>query len=201
MNRWDWRHAVVFAVLATCGACTAGRNFQEPSEESLVLGTTTIFEIRERFGKPRGEGSTTRNGCSMKTLTYAYARHRDLGGAHAFGVVPARGITFTFFEDRLVGHSFVSSFEEDHTDFDESKLVQIQQGSSKRPDVVALLGPPRGRCIYPMSADKGQEGVLYGYTQLYKALFKTKIYTKTAVITFDANGVVSKVESQVSGEK
>jgi len=201
LNLCHWRVAGVLAVLALCGACTAGRNFEEPSVESLVLGTTTMAEIRERFGKPRSEGSSTKDGCTMKTWTYAYARSRDLGGAHATGVVPARAISFTFFEDRLVGHTFVSSFEEDHTDFDETKLAQIQQGSSKRTDVIALLGQPRGKCIYPVAAGKGQEGLIYLYSQVYKAYFKTSIYTKHALITFDANDVVTKVESQVSGNK
>jgi hypothetical protein len=193
-----WRLTGILTAIVLGGACTAGRNFQEPSEESLVLGTTPISEIRERFGTPRGEGTTTKDGQTMKVLTYAYARHRDLGGAHAFGVVPARAISLTFLEDRLVGHSFTSSFEEDHTDFDETKLAQVQQGVSKREDVVALLGAPRGRCIYPLSAGKGQEAVIYVYTQLLKGfLNKTSIYTKRAVITFDSNNVVSHVESLV----
>lgn len=180
------------------GACSAGRNFKEPTEESLVLGTTTMAEIRERFGKPQNEGTSNKDGHNMQVLTYAYARQ---GGAHASGVTPARAMALTFSDDHLVGYSFASSFEEDHTDYDESKLAQIQQGVTKRPEVLSLLGPTRGKCIYPLAATVGQEAIVYAYTQYRKGMFKVAIFRKTAVITFDGSDVVTHVESSASGEK
>jgi maltooligosyltrehalose trehalohydrolase len=51
---------------------------------------------------------------------------------------------------------------------------------------------------------KGRKKFLAQFASLAgpeKAFFKAAIYTKHAVITFDADDVVTKVESQVSGEK
>ena len=47
---------------------------------------------------------------------------------------------FYFFDEVLVGHEFLSSWAEDHTDFDEKKVSTIVKGKTTRAEVIQLLG-------------------------------------------------------------
>ncbi len=88
------------------------------------MGKTTEADLRQRFGD-----------------RYAHA-----AGAASLvgGVTPARGQGFYFWNAVLVGHEFTSSFDEDKTDFDASKVQQIKSGETTEAEVLALLGKPQG---------------------------------------------------------
>ena len=88
-------------------------------------------------------------------LRARYHASSQAGGAHAPGVAPARGVAFCFSGDILVGYEFASSFEEDHTDFDERKTAGIREGRTSLEEVVVLLGPPHGRQIFPSGIPVG----------------------------------------------
>src|SRR5262249_6758241 len=75
------------------------------------------------------KGSTLVNTVTLKTLTYSYA---SAGGTPLVdGVTPARTIGFLFRGSLLVGYQFVSSFRDDHTDFDESRVKDIRKGDHR----------------------------------------------------------------------
>jgi len=163
------RFVVVSFVLLSSGC--AGTNFIRATDDSLVLGQTTQEQIKARLGSPFQEGVVTKNEQQLKTSNYAYANAG--GGADADGVIPARSQGFYFFNDKLVGYEFTSSYKED----------------------------PGGKYIYPVIDNNNEQGVNYMYTQTRGSAFSLKFYQKILVITFDKDDVVTKVDYTESGQK
>lgn len=177
----------------------AGTNFVRVTDEALVLGQTTQAQISARLGSPYLEGVVTKNEQQLKTASYAYA---STGGeAAAEGVTAARSQGFYFFNDKLVGYEFSSSWKEDSTDFDSGKVSQIKKGESTRHDVVRLLGNPGGKYIYPVIPNANEEALNYLYSQTKGSAFNLKFHQKLLVVTFNKQGVVTNVEYTESGQK
>ena len=59
-------------------------------------------------------------------------------------------MVFTTHNELLVAQEFVSSFQADATEYDESKVGAIVKGRTTRAEVLALLGRPNGEAIYPV---------------------------------------------------
>ena len=183
-------------LLAGC----AGTDFKRPEASKLEVGKSTAADVTAAMGPPSRTGEAMKNGEKLKRVSYSYA---NLGGTPLYqNVIPARGMSFTLHNDVLVAQHFNSSFKEDGTDFDESKVAQIQKGKSTRADVVALMGRPTGEAVYPVSRAKGERAVTYAYVQLrQQALGGRKLYAKTLTVSFDAHDVATDVDLQTSGEK
>jgi hypothetical protein len=177
----------------------AGTKFVRVADEALVLGQTTQEQIKDRLGSPYREGVVTKNDQQLRTASYAYA---SAGGeAAADGVTAARSQGFYFFNGKLVGYEFLSSWKGDSTDFDSGKVSQIKKGESTRSDVVRLLGHPGGKYIYPLIPNTSDEAVNYLYHQTKGSAFNLKFYQKLLVVTFSKQGVVTNVEYTESGQK
>jgi len=183
-------------VLAATGC--AGRDFTRPQPESLSLGKTTEAEVRQRFGDPYRGGTTIKNGETMKTLSYAYATGAS---SLAGGVTPSRGQGFYFWNGVLVGHDFTSSFDQDRTDFDASKVQQIKKGETTEAGVVGLFGRPQGAYTYPLIPDKGDRAIVYLYHQTKGSAFNLKFYQQLLVVTLDGNGLVKDSQFTSAGQR
>jgi hypothetical protein len=182
-------------VLSGC----AGRDFVRPAPETFKNGQTSYSEIIAKFGRPFREGSVIKNDKTVKTIGYAYA---SVGGqALRAGVTPARAMGFYFLDNVLVGHEFVSSWAEDHSDFDEGKVKDIVKGKTIRAEVIALLGKPAGYYIYPMIMALPGDAAAYVYSDSRGSAFNLRFYRKQLLVTFDVTGVVSDVEFTASGMK
>ena len=190
-----WGLAVAALLLSGC----AGTDFVRPDSDSLKNGQATYAQVRARMGEPRREGTFIKNDKTLKTATYAYAATG--GQPRHQGVTPARAMSFYFYNDTLVGQDFISSFAEDHSDFDESKIKDLVKGSSTRAEVIRLLGRPAGHYIYPMIKAQNGEAVVYVYAETTGSVFNLKFFRKTLVVTFDAAGVVTDVEYSSSGNR
>ena len=182
-------------VVAGC----AGADLSKQSEDGLVLGQTSRQEILQRLGSPYREGSVTKNGKQLKTMTYAFATSG--GTPIRAGVNAARGQGFYFLDDKLAGYDFASSWKDDQTDFDAAKVPEIKKGVSSRADVVRLIGRPRGRYAYPLIADPNRQADVYLYAETRGGPGNVKFYQKHLVVTYDERGVVSNVEYQEAGQK
>jgi hypothetical protein len=146
-------------------------------------------QATQRFGKPFREGTVTKNDQTIKVLSYAYA---SAGGTPLHqGAVAGRALSLYFYNDVLVGHEFISTWLEDNTDFDESKVGQIAKGQTTRADLTQLLGRPSGYLIYPMIKSRTGEAAVYVYSE---TMFSRKNYRKTLVVSFDQGGIVSDVD-------
>lgn len=189
---------LIVSLLLFLGGC-AGTEFVRMSDDQLVLGRTTPEQITARLGAPYREGTLTKNDRQVRTMTYAYA---STGGeAAADGVTPARGQGFYFFENKLVGWEFTSSWKADSTDFDGAKVQSIKRGESTRADVERLLGRAGGKLVYPMIPGRDEEAVNYVYSQTKGTAFNLQFYLKQLFVTFDRKGVVTNVEFVESGQR
>ena len=184
-------------LLAISSIGCVGANFVRPEAGFLKNGVTTYAEVVGRFGIPYQVGSMTKNERAVKFAAYA---HRTRGEAHRDGVLATRLMTLFFFDDKLVGHTFVSSWADDHTDFDETKVPQISKGKSTRSQVVSFLGRPSGYYWYPLIKERRGEAAVYEYYEqelvasIFTGVHGVRLYVKRLTVTFDTNGIVTDVE-------
>ncbi len=180
---------VRFVALVLAGLCLLGADFARPDPASFALGSTTEAEIRQRFGNPYGQTTSRVGDRVVTTLQYTYAEPRT-------GVIPARAMTYSFYEGRLVGFDYSSSFGADETAFDEKMVKRIKRGETTRTEVLAIAGPPTGQFIYPtpQATVPGRRAYVYGYSRserLAPATLETA--NKVLTITFDDHDVVAEL--------
>jgi hypothetical protein len=186
---------VVLAALLALAGC-AGTDFVRPSADDLKLGKTTYKDVLTRMGAPRQEGAVLKNEKNVRSATYAYAA---TGGSPARpGVTPARVQVFYFYDDVLVGHEFISSFAEDHSNFDESRVPGIVKGRTTRAQLVQIMGKPTGAQVYPMIKSQKGDAATYLYSQMTGSVFTAKFYRKALVVTLE-DDVVADVEYSSQG--
>lgn len=185
--------------LAIVVAGCAGSSVTKQPDDGFVLGQTSREEILRRLGSPYREGTVTKNGKQLKTMTYAFATSG--GTPIRAGVNAARGQGFYFLDDKLAGYDFASSWKEDQTDFDAAKIPGIKKGVSTREEVLRLMGRPGGRYAYPMISNQNGQADVYLYYETRGGPFNVKFYQKLLVVTYDDRGVVSDVDYQETGQK
>lgn len=191
----------LLATLVTAAALVgcAGTNFKRPDPGALEVGKSTAAQVAQVMGAPQQTGESLRNGEKLKMHRYAYAEGTGTGKYP--GVVPARAMVFLTHNDLLVAEEFVSSFPNDATDFDDSKVSAIVKGKTSRNEVQALLGKPNGRGVYPFIKTRGESADIYSYSHAKGSVFNMKFYAKTLIVSYDARGIVSEVEFTSNGEK
>lgn len=194
----SWRHLAATCAVVVLTGC-AGTNFKRPDPEALKVGQSTAADIARVMGQPQQTGEGLQNEQKVKHLRYVYAE--GAGEGRYPGVVPARALVFTTYNDTLVGQEFVSSFKVDATEFDESKVQAIAKGKTTRAQVVSLLGRPNGEAVYPVIKERGQKAVVYSYSQAKGTVFNMKFHNKMLVVAFDAADVVADVQYTSNGEK
>ncbi len=186
------------AGLILMAAC-AGRDFTRPQPDTLVLGKTTYEEIVRQFGDPFRKGTALKEGQTVTSISYAFAS--ATAGSGFGGVTPARAMGYYFVSGVLVGYEFTSSYPEDRTDFDETKVPRITKGQTTRAQVEELLGHPGGMYTYPLITTRGDTALVYLYTHTRAAPFSVNLYQKKLVVSLDPEGRVSDVAFSTSGER
>jgi hypothetical protein len=177
---------------------SSGTNFVRPAEESIALGKTTPDQIYTRFGKPFRETTTIRDNNQIRTVTYTYSE-----AAPYVQKVPNRTMVFHFNSGVLVGYDFLSSFDEDKTDFDDTRATEIKKGETTQAQVIQIFGRPTGRHIYPLVKEREQRAVVYNYLRMEKppmggAPFQAS--RKLLVVTFNADDKVADVSLTVANK-
>ena len=181
---------VIFLALLLTG-CAGGRDFVRPQSDSLRLGTTTYQEVLKRFGEPLGIDISIHNGATIRKTSYSNAVATPFVGA-----VPEWESGFYFLDNVLVGYEYSSSFAEDTTDFDETKIGQIKQGETSRERVLELFGKPGGMCIYPMILRKEDTALVYSFSGLTRRLFvpgSVRMTRKLLIVSIGPDGIVTDV--------
>ena len=164
------------ATALAAGCSSEGRDFARPPQGVLLLGTTTPAEIATAFGepgerfeepggvatldsfdalKPRPDGlrRATVKG-NIERLRYSFTRATMVSlGDQATARI--RLLDLSFWNGKLVAYNFSSSFNEDTTDFDETKVKALTRGRTSAGDVLNLFGTPGGQGIYPSVARPG----------------------------------------------
>ena len=187
------RSLLVLVGLAATG-CTAGKYFDPPSVESVLLNQTMRQEIVERFGPPYKEGSAIKNGCTLKTLSYVYASNGS--GHNGSSTIPAKAMVFTF--------TTVSSPTSSSTPSSRPYRVRRRQDPRDRKgettrDESSTCWALRRECVFPVVEGK-QDGSSTPIVRQKKFLGRFHIYLKELVVSFGPDGKVSDLKF-MSGEK
>lgn len=204
------RIALAIALLSLAG-CGAGRDFNMPAAGTLQLGVTTPEQAMAMLGAPLSQSSATvgtvanttppqsvfvavPHSGSYQNLNYAYVdtTGQQLVGSLA-GVQPARTLRLEFLDGKLVGYLESSSFQNDSTNFDDTKVAQIVRGQTRQNDVTTLLGKPSGEVMYPIISQPEGHAAIYSYA--VQNLTTRERSTKFLAIYFDASGTVRDLES------
>ncbi len=185
--------AIAFAVLVMSGCA---HDFVRPAPEVLKVGHSTKDDVLKVAGSPTVKNDKIQiNGETVQTFTYFYVK-----GAKFYGLIaPQRTLTYSFFNDLLIGEEFNSSFDAESTNFEAEKVFGLVKGKSTRADVIAALGKPAGDVRYPIIKDKDGKGVVYEYTVTRHGgiiMISTQLLL---VVTLDANNVVSDISYKKNG--
>ena len=172
--------------------------FSRPEPSSFVLGKTSYRQILEQYGQPTRRAPWTKNGISLETLSYGHGPAGQYQRPHVpDDANPERWLSFAFLDGRLVEYLFYSSFEDDHTDFDETKIPEIQKGQTTFPQVISLLGKPAGFSIFPFVRAKDEHGITYNYVHTRKGRF----YHKRLTVSFNARNVATDYDFLSEGDR
>jgi hypothetical protein len=132
------------------------------NDPSVVVGKSVPADIESLLGKPRLAVPGQRNGEKIDLYGYNYTETTGLASKR-INTFPIRQVIFTFFEGKVVGKVFMSTFASDSTEFDMAKAGTVVQGMSKQ-QVIELLGPPTGEGVYPVAKTKGNRLIQYTFT-------------------------------------
>lgn len=183
--------AVIIGVALTAAGCTGGTQFVKPDASALVLRKTTEHEVRQRLGDPARSGTALRNGETVTTAAYSYALAMPY-----VDDVKVRAMSFFFVKGVLVGYNFTSSFDEDKTSFDDSKIPGIERGRTTRNDLIATFGQPGGWYTYPLIKDAAGTALVYFFIDSNRHPLGATVRQKTKllVVSIDGQGVVTDVD-------
>ena len=197
------RRLATYLFMLCLAGCHTGHDFPRPTADSLVLGQSMRAEILRIYGKPtressavlssaqtegvtRGEFDMTPVSGSFASLVYLYADRTRTVLVGALSPPPVLVAAFDFWNENLIGYNSVSTFVEDLSNFDESRIAEIRKSQSTKADITQLFGPPSGRAIYPAVQHQGNEKFIYSYLQVRGG----ERFSKRLEILFGADGVV-----------
>jgi hypothetical protein len=208
------RVLVALAGAALLAGCGAGRNFKMPAEDQLKLGVTTPQDAVAMFGQPLSQASQTQTEVAKSSepetvftavpqpgtyVGYSYIFVDTTGQqwvGRLAGLRPERFLRLVFYDGKLAGYLSTSSFKDDSTDFDNSRVSQIIRDKSTAADVIALMGKPTGGAIFPLISPREGHSLTYYY--LEDNLQANTHRTKFLNIYFDAQNIVRDIQSSDS---
>jgi hypothetical protein len=186
-----WLLAGLFAM--ACGS--TGRDFARPQADQLVLGRTTYADIVSRFGRPEQHRTVTNNGEQVTAISYSYTGPGAASSAE--GVSAAKSMGFYFLRNTLVGYEYVSTFKADSSDFDDTRIGDIQRGATTEAQVKDLVGRPTGMYIFPLIPRQDGHALLYLHGQKKGS---APFARKQLLVTVDAAGIVRDVQFEKTGD-
>lgn len=181
-------------VLLTSGCAS---NFVRPAPDALLMGKSTSDEvIKHVSGSPIRQNNVTINNEKINLVHYIYTGNVPFYGS----IIPRHILTYSFFNDVLVGEEFNSTMDGEKTEFDVTKVAGIHKGQTKD-QVIAILGNPSGSLIYPLVADKEGSGIVYAYTYSRFAPLVAPTWSQLLIVTLDQNKVVTNISYKIDGKE
>lgn len=182
-------------ILSTLSGCAS--NFVRPEQSAIHLGKSTKDEvIKATKGNAIPRNNVKFNNENLDFLTYQFGE-----GASFYGMmIPHRTLTYSFFNNVLVGEEFNSNYDEEKTQFDTTKVPQLKKGLT-REEVVSIMGTPSGKLLYPMVTDKSGYGLVYAYSFARFAPFYSPSFSYLLIVTFDASNVVTNISYKENGKE
>ncbi|GAC1622382.1 MAG: hypothetical protein NVS9B10_06270 [Nevskia sp.] len=163
-------------------------NVTNPDQVITIYGdpgfkTTEILTASEPQRPGQGPFDPLRVAGWYEQLSY---RRDDQSGLRLFGDARTTVLGFRFFRDKLVGYYALNTVDDVRAGPDEAKLASLVKGRSTQQDVLALLGQPTGRYVYPVIARAGDEMLTYEHVaQGRDGKYEAKKFLQ---VLFDAEG-------------
>jgi hypothetical protein len=183
-------------LLSACGGAPRGRPFDAGPASTLALGSSTRAQAVAALGPPVSERAASYNKdlkgqplelpLVTRVLHYEYVEPSSSGAIP--WVTPARELNVVMVDDVVLGYLLRSTFKGDCTDFEPLNASGLTRGVSTRADVIARLGPPPGRSLWPLAMSPGGELWSYGVDLDNKATH-TRL-RKRLTVYIDAHGTV-----------
>lgn len=176
-------------ILAGC----APAEFVNPDPQKLTLGISTKEDVLQAIGKDPApkefDGTMVQNGLHVHFIVYTHIKSASFWGL----IVPRHSHVYVTYNNILVGEDYDSSYDEDSTRFDPDKVAQIKNGMTKQ-DVIALMGKPSGRSIYPLAKKQGDTAIHYMYSHARFAGIATTTEIEDLTVSLDEKNVVDDVK-------
>jgi len=176
-----FRYAAVLVGPLVLVGCMSS-NFVRPDDDTFKLGKATRSQVIEKMGQPQttGELISKTTGKKLTVVRYSHATPQLWG---------VKLLVYYFHDGVLVARNFSSSFPQDRTDWNESKVDDLIKGKTTRSEVLDMLGPPSGAYIWPAVSKTSGEAIGYHYTSFTSKFtaFGNKLsrHRKDLLITFD----------------
>jgi hypothetical protein len=185
----------VFFVLIISG-CSS--NFVRPDEKALILGKSVTADVTKVISASSNIYDATINNEKVHIIGYYYIHNNVFFGS----LIPEKYLTYTFLNDVMVGDVFSSCNVdgEPSTDFDANKIANIQKGQSLD-QVIAIMGKPSGKILYPLIADKSGSGIVYQYTYIRYLPLISPTTNRVLVITLDTNNLVTDISYKIDNKE
>lgn len=192
--------------LASGCATTSGVSYNALSLPRLELGKTPKSQVVAMIGAPMEEETVTyRKDMNDKELPQPKVgkmmRYRfsapSAAGAVA-GSPPTRWVNVILIDDAVVAYFASSSFKEDSSDFDVSQASKLEKGKSTKDSVLASLGTPSGKGIYPFAVSP--QGTGYFYSVDLRNIPAGSNTRKRVQVYFDDKGLVEDFNVNAKSE-
>ena len=192
--------AAMLCLILSLSGCAAGPKIVRPSPATLTFNVTNPDQVRAIYGDPARKGTEIltanepqkpgqgpfdplRIAGWYEQLSY---RIDEPSSVPLLGTDHATVMDFRFFRDKLVGYHTFSTDDDGLPGLDEAKVSALVKGQSTQKDLIALLGAPTGRYVYPVIARMGDEMLTYERVGLDRnGKYETKKFLQ---VLFDADG-------------
>jgi hypothetical protein len=170
------------------------KDFTRPDASLIELGKTTrgdVIKIMHR--EADSDNKKLINNAMINLMEFSYMGTNNNSDIAEIGYVPAKTQYFYLNDaDVVIGTEYHSSFEMDSTRFDVSKVPGIVKGTTRKEDVIAMLGAPTIQLIKPLSSEAADSSIGYHYRNLR---ISPKIMTNSykLVVDFDVHNVVTNI--------
>lgn len=177
----------------------AAQKVQYPAPGVLVPGETTYDQVIELYGKPEKKpvSEETEEG-TLLSIYYIES------GSMRKGFLPMRHLGFNFKDNILTGFDWFSSFKDESSDYDDTKIDRIKKGETTWEQVIQLMNCKYGIYTYPKTDSPDDRALVYMYSHhevLVGFKTKTNVYTKVLIVVCDKDGIVKDVQTALNGEK
>jgi len=134
---------ILIVALSIFSGCFTGREFRYERFTDLDLHKVKKSEYAGIFGQPFKITDMYAGGDKYQIVWY------NAGYRPFIGNLSVRNLFLEFKNEELNGYMYVSSFTEDKTVVDISKVENVKIGVSTKEDVISVLGKPYGKVFCP----------------------------------------------------
>ena len=185
--------SVLSLTISGCLHVERGESFNSSKMAQLSVGNTTKKDFASLFGQTYRTNLYEKDGKKIEILIY------QNGQITTSSNMKYRSLTGEFIDNILNGYIFQSSFENDSTNFDESKRLSLTRNKTAKSEVLNILGKPHGIVRLPtmlniapleMPIFDGSEVWIYWFPEFLSKNSEDYI-EKKLVLKFDEKGILT----------